>query len=151
VLPGTAVGFCNGSYTNSDGNSYWTLACFHLTQGATITSHGTPNQPIVFVAADLVQETPNLGFAVVQVFYSRYYGDWLPGLRAFMIDAEPGDAVAPGLDFRFCQFYLPADDLHFAAGEPYDNFWWFKFSPDSEPIRMVFAGYFFDGAWNSVK
>jgi hypothetical protein len=131
VLPGTAVGFCNGSYTNSDGNSYWTLACFHLTQGATITSHGTPNQPIVFVAADLVQETPNLGFAVVQVFYSRYYGDWLPGLRAFMIDAEPGDAVAPGLDFRFCQFYLPADDLHFAAGEPYDNFWWFKFSPDS--------------------
>ena len=127
VLPGTAVGIRNDDTLDGNGNGYVTIYGFYVSQGGTVTSHGTPNKPNIFVAADLVQETPNLNFAEFRIGYSQSVGAWLPGILSFTSDFEPGETTPPTLDFRFSHFYLPATDLHFCSGLTYD-FWAFSIS-----------------------
>ncbi|MGP8200376.1 MAG: hypothetical protein ACLQU4_12845 [Limisphaerales bacterium] len=125
VLPGTAIGVRN-DYIWSGG--YWTVYGFYVNQGGSVTSHGTPTKPNIFTAADLVQEEPNIDFAEYQVDFSDDVGDWLPGIVSFVTDFEPGDPTSPSLDFRFSDFYLPAEDLHFCSGLSYDDVWIFSAS-----------------------
>jgi hypothetical protein len=126
VLPGTAIGIRN-DYIRSDDS--WSTYGFYVNQGGSITSHGAPDKPDIFAAAVLVQEEPNVNFAECLVEYYLYlyeiYGvsEWHPGILSFVTDFEPGDPTSPSLDFRFSDFYLPADDLHFGSGLSYDDFW----------------------------
>ena len=113
VLPGTAIGIRNG---------YDASAGIYLTEGilvgdgGAVVSHGLPDEPNIFTAANSVQETPNLLFAEVQVGAYLGNGVWIPGITMFVSGCETNDPVAPTLDFRFSNFYLPALDQHFCAG-----------------------------------
>ena len=115
ILPGTAIGLDNGLVTTPT-HYYWTFDVFLLNQGGTVISHGLPGKPNLFVAANLVQEEPNLDFGVYKREASRELEVWPPSLMSFNTDCKQGDAIAPNLDFRFSRFILQGRDLHFGAG-----------------------------------
>jgi len=110
VLPGTAIAVRNEYVPALDS---FTQTGFKVQQGSAFVSHGTPNQPIVFTTARLVQETPGTDYAQIQVQENSLWG-----VRTFVPDYEPDGAgsPAPTLDFRFCNFYLPPQDYHFWSG-----------------------------------
>jgi hypothetical protein len=124
VLPGTAIAVRNDYIAAYD---YYTVEGFLVQQGSTFTSHGTPTKPNVFTAEKMVQEFPETGFAIYQV----YYYNWWFGTIAFASDFEFDDynSPAPTFDFRFSKFYLPANDYHIWSGM--DEYGEYEVSPDS--------------------
>jgi hypothetical protein len=59
ILPGTAIGLRNEFVPAEDA---WTSTGFRVSQGGSVTSHGTPTQPNRFVAASLGQEALRRSF-----------------------------------------------------------------------------------------
>jgi hypothetical protein len=128
VLPGTAIGFCN-AYIPDPNNPRCTYNNFMVYDGGSITGHGTPTKPIIFTAADLAQEEPNTIDALFLDWYKFETGVRIPGIEAFVTQFLPGDPGTPNLDFRFCDFYLPAADVVFGSGRSFTGV--FDFSLDS--------------------
>ena len=113
VLPDTVVG------TRTDVDYYYGayyVKGIYVYGGGSVMSHGMPLKPIIYVAADMVQETPNIGFSWYDdgVYFS--YGVWIPAVDLFSSDYQTNDGVATTLDFRFSDFYVPAGDLHYCSG-----------------------------------
>jgi hypothetical protein len=124
IQPGTAVGF-RQEFAPEDWWPWWyTHAGFWLENGASFISHGMPDRPNTFVAANLVQELPDDQFALYRWWYE------VPvGLASFVAAFEPDSAGSPppALDFRFSNFYAAGpDDIHLWSGYSWDLEWNFS-------------------------
>ncbi len=102
VQPDTVIGF-REDYVPSV--HHWSWWGFDLHENSTFVSHGTPARPITYADAQFVQEQ----------FAYPCYGAFRPD---FWPTTET--ALAPRLDFRFCNFYAPRAYFHFWSG--YDWF-----------------------------
>jgi hypothetical protein len=138
VEPGTALAVRNEYVppNASDNYSDWiTFLGFDVWEGASFISHGTPTRPNIFTAANLVQETP------YQLACASWYGWWFDSIR-FVPDFQPNNdgLPAPTLDFRFSQFYLPAQGYHLWSGlneSPQGDYTDLEFSPDSAIVLTL--------------
>ncbi len=116
VLPGTAIGIRNDFITNSSG-PVETLAGFYVYQGGSITSHGTPNKPNVFVYADLVQEMPNTNAALVTDENTIGLYPAAPSILSFLSGFELGDSAPPTSRLSLFQSFICRQQIcNFALG-----------------------------------
>ncbi|PWU15728.1 MAG: hypothetical protein C5B50_14955 [Verrucomicrobia bacterium] len=110
VLPGTAIGF-----------RYDLPFGFVLQQGASFSSQGMPARPITFAPVSSVQEGPFPYFWMFPDFLISFVPHYWPEVLAdpsIDPDLNPEGSPPPSLDFRFCNFYLPAGSIshHFWGG-----------------------------------
>jgi hypothetical protein len=131
VEPGTAIAVQNEYLTDQGG---WTVTGFVVEQGSSFISHGTPTTPITFTSTKMVQEQPQTAFAQLGLPYS---------VAAFVPSYYPDslNSPAPTLDFRFSNFYLPAQDYHFWGGLREDRTYYTDpsdyWSPDSSVYLSI--------------
>jgi hypothetical protein len=114
ILPGVSVGFRNDYFGG-----------LGLTSGAFVSAHGTPTKPIVFTDNILVQEGPHAAGEVLNQYGTYEAPWWFYGGPAFFVPSTtPDDSTdpSPGLDFRFCNFYMSADDFAIEAGYSLNNY-----------------------------
>ncbi len=111
VEPGTAIGFRQDSV--DDGVI---LVGMDLWDGSTLTSHGTPDRPIIFTEVRLAQEQP-IGLQPSKCTLFR------TGRPLEFQSAEIPGQAPPVMDCRFCNFYIsPGSGSrlcgHSVAGQP---------------------------------
>ena len=112
VGPGTAIGLRNDYMTQADSSPYWNLVGFYLTAGSSLVSQGTAANPISYVSAQQVQEGPFI-YPRTEIWDNRGI-DYR--MVAFMADNASDMTGVPIMNFRFSNFYLPAEDYQMWSG-----------------------------------